>query len=98
MPKVKFFHPRKLGKKRYPKGVCEVPASDCKGWFYEELVKCGDVAEMADVVKPTAVGAEDGLAPIKKGPPKPGEAKLDEEEKSEEQGPQKQAKSEKSGK
>lgn len=74
MAKVKFFQPRKLGSKRYPKGICEVPAEHCKGWFYDALLKAGDIAEVAEVAAATAVGTDDKPSGAKGELPQPGKA------------------------
>lgn len=74
MAKIKFFQPRKLGNKRYPKGVCEVPAEHCKGWFYDALVKAGDIAELSDVAAATASGVEDKPSGAKGEAPQPPKA------------------------
>lgn len=85
MAKLKFFQPRKLGKRRYPKGVCEVPDADCKGWFYEEMLKCGDISELSAAVQATHAGVDDGAQASSGGPPKPGKGGIAEEKKSSEE-------------
>lgn len=71
MAKVKFLQPRKLGEKRYPKGVCEVPEADCKGWFWDEMEKCGDLVKVSDEVQATAHGLPDKAQGSVGGPPRP---------------------------
>ena len=45
---VQFNRPVTLGKSTYGKGQHSVPAEEAEGWFFEGLVKAGDVLVLRD--------------------------------------------------